>query len=101
MSPRGLNTLVLFYAAGICAQASALMKQVEGWANIDIIVATSDVVVCSRSVSGAEDELFALDTLGKKVLWRKNGYAVTRGESDGWGDFLVIALAGPPDRTVR
>jgi hypothetical protein len=90
MTPRGLNTVVLMCAAGICAQALGFIKLLEGWANVDIVVATSDVVVCSKRVSGAEDELFALDTLGKKVFWRKSGYAVTRGETDGRGNFLII-----------
>ncbi len=91
MSSKLLNTLVLFCVASICAEALGLTNQPEGWADVEIIVVTSDVVVCSRSVSGAEDELFALDTLGKKLLWRKSGYAVTRGETNGRGDFFIIA----------
>jgi len=97
MGSRGLNTFVLFCAAGICAKALALMVQLEGWAYVDIIAATSDVVVCSKRVSGAEDELFALDTLGKKVLWRKNAYAVTRGETDGLGNLITVEIG---DRLV-
>ena len=93
MSLRGLNTLVLLCAATICAESLAITKQPEGWANVNIVAATSDVVVCAIHVSTAQDELFALDTLGKKVLWRKKGYAVTRGETDGRGNFLVVEPA--------
>ena len=83
--------LVSFVAAVICLGARDLAADFEGWAELWIVVAESGIVVCHKWVSGAERELFALDTMDKKVLWRvKDHGARRRGEVDGRGNFLVV-----------
>lgn len=81
-----------FFLLPVASNLSAQLVPVEGHAFLSVLLVHDQTVLCLKSVSGTEDELFALNAKARTVQWRQAVSAVgPRAVTDANGACYVFA----------
>jgi hypothetical protein len=74
LNPFKVNFRLVWLAFGLISIASNACAQfvpMEGHATLDVLLVHGQTILCSKKVSGSEDELFALNSNTRTVQWRQ------------------------------
>jgi hypothetical protein len=95
--------LILLFSVAFPFNASSLLVIQEGYARLWIILITDGIVVAAKGASGVEEEeVFALRTADKAVMWRfKAKHAWQPGLADGTNAFYMFDKDVLQKRTLQ
>src|SRR5688572_15756100 len=83
---------IAFFLLAFAVKTLGSTITVEGHADLNVLLATDTMVVSAKTVSGDEDEVFAVDTQTKTVKWRINAKHVAEPAIvDGINAFYMIS----------
>src|SRR5688500_13695348 len=83
---------IAFFLLAVAVKTLGSTFTVEGHADLTVLLATDTTVVATKTVSGNEDEVFAVDTQTKTINWRINAkHVMEPAIVDGINAFYMIS----------